>query len=146
MECLICDQFIERDRVRGEIIDEIIHIRHGQSNESLLGYFIIEPIRHVERWSDLTSKETIKIMDIIFKLEKKLIKLLPIERLYTVIISEKVKHFHIHLVPRWENSTQVGGELINLVTQDQAIKMNYSQDEMDDFEEVIKNTIIFQLD
>jgi diadenosine tetraphosphate (Ap4A) HIT family hydrolase len=146
MECLICDQFVERDRVRGEIIDEIIHIRHGQSDISLLGYFIIEPIRHVERWSDLTSKETIKIMDIIFKLEKKLIKLLPIERLYTVIISEKVKHFHIHLVPRWENSTKAGGELINLVTQDQAIKMNYSKEEMNDFEEVIKNTIIFQLD
>ena len=75
-------------------------VTHGSVESQILGYLYIEPKRHVEHWTDFTEEELTSIGPLIKKAEEALKKELDIERLYTVTISEAVRHLHFHLIPR----------------------------------------------
>jgi diadenosine tetraphosphate (Ap4A) HIT family hydrolase len=51
------------------------------------------------------------------------------ERIYTVVISEAVKHLHIHVVPRTDKMTIKGLDLIRQATQQEILAPNNLTDE-----------------
>jgi diadenosine tetraphosphate (Ap4A) HIT family hydrolase len=86
-------------------------------NEGVFGYFYIEPIRHVEHWDELSEAEFTEITSLLWKLTAFLKKEVNADRVYTVTISEAVRHLHIHVIPREESSEVKGIQLIEQATQ-----------------------------
>lgn len=112
--CEICRTHQEEDIPFLLYADEDWLLRHG--NAGIKGYFYLEPRRHVENWSEFSSRELQKIGSLIQKLEAVLKKELPLERLYVVTISEAVRHLHLHLIPRLKHDEIKGLPLIEKAT------------------------------
>lgn len=113
--CPICEK---HSRLQGAIYeDEDWFVTHGPLSSQVLGYMYIEPKRHVEHWSDFTDKELSKIGLLVKRLEIALKKELPVERVYTVTISEAVRHLHVHVIPRERGNDVKGLPLIQQATQ-----------------------------
>ncbi|WP_374055178.1 HIT family protein [Rossellomorea sp. FM04394] len=92
-------------------------ITPGSYDSQVLGYLYLEPKRHVENWSDLTDEELMQIGLLIKKTEGVLREVLNIDRLYSLTISEQVRHLHFHLVPRASGENTKGIPLLERATQ-----------------------------
>jgi diadenosine tetraphosphate (Ap4A) HIT family hydrolase len=113
--CPICEKHENLKDVLFE--NENWVISHGPLASQVLGYVYIEPKRHVENWTEFTDSELVEIGPLIKKVESALKELISIDRLYSVTISEAVRHIHFHLIPR-ETSCEVKGlPLIEQATQ-----------------------------
>ncbi|WP_113928356.1 HIT family protein [Bacillus sp. P14.5] len=113
-KCQICDKHKEVTPVyQGEhsVVSPV------PFNKGVLGYLYIEPVRHVENWYELTKEEFNEISKLISKISKFLKEELDADRVYTVSISESVRHLHIHLIPRERKSNLRGINLIEHATQ-----------------------------
>lgn len=84
----------------------------GPAKAQIIGYFYLAPKRHVENWQEFTEKELGEIGFLTQKAECILKETIKIERLYSVIISEELRHIHIHLIPREETENLKGLKLI----------------------------------
>ncbi|WP_085991084.1 HIT family protein [Oceanobacillus senegalensis] len=115
MNCPIC----EKHQNRKAIIDEKENwvISHGPLSSQLLGYIYLEPKRHVEDWAQFTEEELAEMGALMKEVEEAIQKILPIDRLYMVAISEAVRHLHVHLIPREEGMKVKGTALIEQATQ-----------------------------
>lgn len=91
----------------------------------LHGYVILTPRDHKENWGEISAGEYKEYGELISKVEGILNKLTPLERLYSVTISEEVRHLHMHLIPRYKDMDIKGLDLIKLATQSQPI--SYSE-------------------
>ncbi|MGG4167070.1 HIT family protein [Rossellomorea vietnamensis] len=140
--CPICEKHKEKVALFYE--DEHWIVRPGPFNSHLLGYVYIEPKRHVENWSDFTEIELKKIGWLIKKCETALRQLLNVERVYTVTISEAVRHIHFHVIPRELENDIKGLQLIKQVTQQTDIYTNKISDsfEYESFNRKIKQYFI----
>ncbi|BCC32327.1 hypothetical protein BCM0100_5053 [Bacillus cereus] len=106
----------------------------GNVESKILGYVYIEPRRHVESWYELKSDELLDLGLIIQKVSLFLKSELGAERVYTVTISEVVRHLHIHVIPREENSDIKGLSLIEQATQQKIIRdRKFSEEEFETF-------------
>ena len=111
MKCAICTL---HETNTPEIIDMAkFWVIRLNSSSSVQGYRIIEPKRHVENWNELSSDEFVEMGDLIKKVEIELKEKYNAERVYVVTISEQVRHLHLHLIPRAEDSVLKGLPLIN---------------------------------
>lgn len=129
--CPICEKHKKVQDVLFE--NENWMITHGPLASQLLGYVYLEPKRHVENWTEFTDEELSEVGPLIKKVEAALKGLLPIDRLYSVTISEAVRHIHFHLIPR-ENENEVKGlPLIEQATQQKAQELLVKSDELDTF-------------
>ena len=62
------------------------------------------------------------------------------ERVYTVTISEVVRHLHIHVIPREENSDIKGLSLIEQATQQKIIRdRKFSEENLKLLREICKS-------
>lgn len=113
--CPICDKHHSN---LSTVLYETEHwiITYGQYDSQILGYLYLEPKRHIENWSDFRDEELLEIGLIIKKVEGTLRELISIDRLYTVTISEAVRHIHFHLIPRLNEETVRGLDLIQQAT------------------------------
>ncbi|MFB0845139.1 HIT family protein [Paenibacillus oleatilyticus] len=111
MKCAICN--LHETNIP-EIVDvaKFWVVRLNPSS-SVQGYRIIEPKRHVENWNELSNDEFAEMGDLIKKLEINLKEMYNAERVYVVTISEQVRHLHLHVIPRAEDSALKGLPLIN---------------------------------
>lgn len=131
MRCPICEK-------HQNITDLIFEndnwlITHGPLDSQILGYVYIEPKRHVEEWGQFTDEELSELGPLIKKTEIALKKVLPIDRLYSVTISEAVRHLHVHLIPR-ENEMDVKGVLlIEQATQQRTNENKINQKMIEEF-------------
>jgi diadenosine tetraphosphate (Ap4A) HIT family hydrolase len=96
------------------------------------GYVYLEPLRHVEHWSDFTPDELIEMSTLVPRIEQALCRLLSVDRLYMVVISEAVRHLHLHLIPRHHHEQEKGLALITRATQhrseiDTLVRMEYNE-------------------
>ncbi|WP_034765313.1 HIT family protein [Rossellomorea vietnamensis] len=112
--CPICEKHKAIDVPLYE--DEHWVITAGPLASQLLGYLYIEPKRHVENWSEFRNEELMTMGSLIKKCEKSLKELMDVDRIYTVTISEAVRHLHIHIVPRVVDKDTRGLELIKQAT------------------------------
>jgi diadenosine tetraphosphate (Ap4A) HIT family hydrolase len=119
--CKIC---IKHKKVDRYLLFETDYFKvsHGPLESQIIGYLYIEPKRHLESWSEFTEKELSGISPLIQDIEMLLKELLKAERVYTVTISEAVKHLHFHIIPRLVGQTVKGLSLIEQATAQRVIK------------------------
>ena len=116
-------------------------VSHGPAASQLLGYVYLEPKRHIENWSEFTDAEMAELGPLIQKVEIAIKKELPIDRLYAVTISEAVRHLHVHLIPRNEESEVKGLPLIEQATQQNAPGKQLSESALSGFIERLHERI-----
>jgi len=116
MNCAICKKH-KSSNVHKIYENENIVVFHGPITAKILGYCYIEFKRHIESWAELTEEELHDYSMLIQRMEVILSDLIEAERVYTVVISEAVRHLHIHVIPRTNNSLLKGIELIQQATQ-----------------------------
>ncbi|NHH93978.1 hypothetical protein GOICGAJE_02529 [Bacillus sp. MB95] len=114
--CIICNKHINKDSYNA-YESEYIVVSHGPLASKVKGYFYIEFKRHVERWSELSFEEIIESSRMVQLLDEFLQGNVYADRVYTVSISEAVRHLHIHVIPRKINTEMKGLDLIQQATQ-----------------------------
>ena len=96
---------------------EFWRVESGNIEASVKGYVYLEPIRHVEHWSEFSQEELIEMSELVPKIERAVGRIMPVDRLYIVVISEAVRHLHLHLIPRQQDDQEKGLTLIARATQ-----------------------------
>lgn len=96
---------------------EYWRVEPGSFESGVKGYIYLEPLRHVEHWSEFTQHELIEMATLIPRIERAVRRLLPLERMYVVVISEAVRHLHLHLIPRQHQDQEKGLALIARATR-----------------------------
>jgi diadenosine tetraphosphate (Ap4A) HIT family hydrolase len=140
--CPICQKHIQINNTSKVYEGVYLNIYHGPLESKIVGYLYIEPKRHVENWYELTEQEILEIGKMTQTLSVFLKKEVNAERIYTVAISEAVRHLHIHVIPRQENETIKGLTLIEQATQHKVYtNKDISQQEIDIFINKINNHI-----
>lgn len=108
-ECVYCSlpEIKERAIFRGELAWAF------PTNIPIVpGHVLVCPVRHVERFSDLTPEEKNAIFDLAENLKKALRELFRAEGFHQVwnegkIAGQSVPHFHLHIVPRKEGDAGI---------------------------------------
>lgn len=113
MNCEICSQNKDLNKTIFETENWII--TSGPVESQITGYLYMAPKRHIENWYEFNEIELLELGPIIKKVEMALRGEVPLERLYTVTISEAMRHIHIHLIPREKNNKDVKG--LSLIEQ-----------------------------
>ena len=114
--CIICNKH-SKDNSYNVYENEHIIVSHGPLTSQVKGYFYIEFKRHIERWNELSYEEITESSKMIQLLDEFLQENVYAERVYTVSISEAVRHLHIHVIPRNINMEMRGLDLIQQATQ-----------------------------
>ncbi|MYL36437.1 HIT family protein [Halobacillus litoralis] len=115
-------------------------ISAGPHASHVLGYVYLEPKRHVEDWTELSTEEFSQVGPLVKKVEAFLKEQGKAERLYMVTISEAVRHLHIHLIPREEGGELKGLPLIEQATQQKG-KVNPVA--LDDYERFVDQMRVY---
>jgi len=136
--CEICKKHKNLNKVIHETENWII--THGPFESQILGYFYMAPKRHIENWFEFTKEELIELGPLIKKVEIAIREELALDRLYTVTISEALRHIHIHLIPREKDNNDVKGlSLIEQATlQNVRAGKHFDENELDIWLEKIK--------
>lgn len=114
--CIICNKHSKEDSYNA-YENKYIVVSHGPLTSQVKGYFYIEFKRHVERWSELSDEEITESSRMVQLLDEFLKENVYADRVYTVSISEAVRHLHIHVIPRSINMELKGLDLIRQATQ-----------------------------
>ncbi|MUG68369.1 HIT domain-containing protein [Paenibacillus campinasensis] len=132
--CLICEKHNQQNNDTFLYIGGSWAIYAGPFNSQVEGYLYLEPLRHVEEWQELNEKELQEMALLLPRVEKILKKIVHLERLYVVTISEVVRHLHLHLIPRLKNEETRGVKLIEQATQQ---KSSINRFDMSTYEKLI---------
>ncbi|KGA96902.1 diadenosine tetraphosphate hydrolase [Alkalihalobacillus alcalophilus ATCC 27647 = CGMCC 1.3604] len=139
MDCLICAKHFQNNNILYQ--DDYWVLTHGPVQSQLLGYLYLEPKRHVENWTEFTDEELRELGPLIKKVETAIQSLIPIERLYSVTISEAVRHIHLHLIPRFEGLNVKGLALIEQATQQKSQSKELSEKDYELFIKKLKEQL-----
>ncbi|MEH7461446.1 HIT domain-containing protein [Bacillus thuringiensis] len=133
--CIICSKHHMKKNIVFEAKHTIVSL--GALESQILGYLYLEPKRHIEFWDELTEEEFLELGVILRKISLFLKRELKTERVYTVTISEAVRHLHIHVIPRECDSDVRGIPLIEQATQQKVIQDRHISEK--EIEVFIKN-------
>jgi diadenosine tetraphosphate (Ap4A) HIT family hydrolase len=98
--CKICD--IHKTELSGLVlVTKDWVIREAEAEKNCKGYLYIEPIIHVEKFTDFNYSMYASLGTCIEEGMKWIYKHNSPQKIYTVTISEAVPHIHFHLVPRY---------------------------------------------
>jgi diadenosine tetraphosphate (Ap4A) HIT family hydrolase len=81
-------------------------VRHSDFSKNCAGYFYIEPVRHVESFTEFLPEELEEFGEMLRVTTEWIHKHLKPMKIYTVTISEEVKHIHFHIVPRYTSESK----------------------------------------
>ena len=103
--CLFCD--INEGKIPSYTLyeDEIVKC-FLDLNQTCLGHILIEPKVHTLDINTIDNDTLIHVFDVERKLRKRLENKLKIDGITLMIndgIAQEVKHFHMHLMPKYEN-------------------------------------------
>jgi histidine triad (HIT) family protein len=108
--CFICDKHEDMGSVPGGVIaqDEHVVLSHlplvtpqGKAESVYLGRLLVEPRRHVEELGELTADEAASLGRMAARAAAALRDPGGAEHVYAAVISDAVKHIHLHLLPRY---------------------------------------------
>ena len=80
------------------------HILPPELEDAYLGHLMVEPIRHVAGWGELTDAEAAALGKLINHLGRALMRSEGAEHIYSMVIGDAVPHLHIHVVPRYPDT------------------------------------------
>jgi histidine triad (HIT) family protein len=104
-ECFICAKHRGEFPIPGGPVyaDALFFASHVllRSEEAYLGWFVVEPRRHVAEWGDLTTTEAATLGGLIARLSRAIKESAGAEKVYVFVLGDEVPHLHIHLIPRF---------------------------------------------
>lgn len=140
--CLMCDKH-KLENIPNLIYEnEFLVVSHGPLESQILGYLYIELKRHVENWYELLDEEMRAISNILRLISKILKKELNADRVYTVTISEEVKHLHIHVIPRINGKEVKGLTLIEQATKANERVKDITTERIEELIGLLKNKLV----
>lgn len=108
LNCFICEKHKGNIIVPGGAIyeDELVYVGHvhWDSEETYLGYVMIDIKRHVPGLAELTDEEAKAFGLITSRVSKALKASEGAEHIYTFVSGNGVPHMHMHIIPRYENT------------------------------------------
>lgn len=86
--------------------DELVYVGHvhWDSEETYLGYVMIDIKRHVPGLAELTDEEAKAFGLITSRVSKALKEREGAEHIYTFVSGNGVPHMHMHIIPRYPNT------------------------------------------
>ena len=105
-KCLICEKHNNGvDIVFQDSMVAVSHlVRHPDSPDNYLGYYMVESMRHFRGMYDATDEEMAAIGKMLKSLSKALMNIIDAAHVYAFVIGEGLYHFHIHVVTRYKNT------------------------------------------
>ncbi len=82
----------------------ITHLAETETEKPTRGHLIVEPLRHIVDFAELTEDETNAFGKLIKTGAGLLKDKLGAEHVYLFRINDKVNHLHFHLIPRYPNT------------------------------------------
>lgn len=137
--CPICQKHLSLEEVIYEDTNWIV--THGPIQSQILGYLYVEPKKHIENWGEFSDSELSDVGPLIKKIEMTLKKLLSVDRVYVVTISEAVRHLHFHLIPRLDADEKKGLPLIEQATQQKTQNNHITPERFNNFIRELKSNL-----
>jgi histidine triad (HIT) family protein len=105
-KCFICEKYEDDvDIVFQDFMVSVSHlVRHPDSSDNYLGYYMVESMRHFRGMYDATEEEMSAIGKMLKVLSKALMDILNAAHVYAFVIGEGLNHFHIHVVARYKDA------------------------------------------
>ncbi|MED1604889.1 HIT family protein [Cytobacillus kochii] len=125
MVCNICEKHRNNEHILYEDNHWIVSM--GPYESQVQGYIYLEPKRHIENWTEFNEDELLEMGKLIKKVESTIKRILDIDRLYVVTISEAVRHIHLHLIPREVGGEVRGLDLIKQATQASCVTYSFTE-------------------
>ena len=107
MECIFC-KIIAGEIPAVKVLDEELVIAFMDINPSNQGHMLVVPKRHAENIFEIPESDlaaTVKAVKICAKAVKEVLNAegITILQLNGKASDQIIPHFHIHIIPRWEN-------------------------------------------
>jgi diadenosine tetraphosphate (Ap4A) HIT family hydrolase len=106
--CFVCSKHRQGQDVEGGILyrDDTLYAGHCHllgRDDILLGWLIIEPLRHVAELGDLTDGEAAALGTLASRLARGLQQSEGAEHVYSFVFGDGLAapHLHLHLIPRY---------------------------------------------
>lgn len=104
--CLACEIISGRVRPVGGIVARRGGLWvHGFADPSpLRGWMVVAPSRHVRGWDDLDALELSLLGPTVAEVMRAQKRVLGAEHAYAFAIGDVLRHFHVHVVPRFADT------------------------------------------
>jgi diadenosine tetraphosphate (Ap4A) HIT family hydrolase len=106
--CLACDVVRgARTLPGGVLLREGGFVLHVLADPSpLRGWLVLTSERHARAWYDLTPAESAALGPLAARVMKAQLSVLGAEHVYALAIGDVLRHFHLHLVPRFAGTPE----------------------------------------
>lgn len=104
--CLACEIAAGRVRpVGGIVARQSGLVVHGFADPSpLRGWMVVTTERHLRAWDDLDERELSALAPLIARVMRAQKTALGAEHVYAFAIGDALRHFHVHVVPRFADT------------------------------------------
>lgn len=106
LSCPVCEKHRHARSPGGPVLDSpLLYVGHaGDSSDqgsTLLGYYLVEPKRHVPGIAQLTDREASALGLAVSRVSRAVQSITGAEHIYLFVLGHHVEHLHVHLVPRY---------------------------------------------
>jgi len=116
--CLICRMHDGSEPVPHGLLyqDDLWVVRHMPPPYAVAGWMILQTRRHCPEPAQFNDKEAVSFGPVLRLCEAVLLRVTGAARIYTASLGEKVRHVHVHMVPRYDPPSEgaVGWDLFGL--------------------------------
>jgi len=107
MECIFC-KIIDGEIPAVKVLDEELVVAFMDINPSSKGHMLVVPKNHVENIFEIPESDLTALIKAVKRCAKAVKEALNAEGITILQLNGKasdqiVPHFHIHIIPRWEN-------------------------------------------
>lgn len=102
--CLICRMNDGSEPVPHGLLyqDDLWVVRHAPPPYAVAGWLILQTRRHCPEPAQFNDKEAVSFGPVLRLCEAVLLRVTGAARIYTAALGEKVRHVHVHMVPRYD--------------------------------------------
>ncbi len=102
--CLICRLNDGSEPVPHGILyqDDLWVVRHMPPPYAVAGWLILQTRRHCPEPAQFNDREAVSFGPVLRLCEAVLLRVTGAARIYTAALGEKVRHVHVHMVPRYD--------------------------------------------
>jgi len=107
MECIFC-KIVSGEIPAVKVLDEELVIAFMDINPSSRGHMLVVPKRHAENIFEISESDLSATMNAVKRCAKAVKEALKAEGITVLQLNGRasdqiIPHFHIHIIPRWEN-------------------------------------------
>ena len=107
MECIFC-KIIDGEIPAVKVLDEKLVVAFMDINPSSKGHMLVVPKNHAENIFEISESDLATLIKAVKRCAKAVKEALNVEGITILQLNGKasdqiIPHFHIHIIPRWEN-------------------------------------------